>query len=89
MTTTEMAGELEKLPLAERLALIEMLTRSVREEIASTTVQPDTQHERVAIQPRPGSSLSRVLGMLKPDGPMPTDEELKEDYINYLIRKYL
>ena len=35
------------------------------------------------------SSLDRVLGMLTPDGPMPTDEELKEDYTDYLIKKYL
>ena len=35
------------------------------------------------------SSLDRVLGMLTPDGPMPTDGELKEDYTDYLIKKYL
>jgi hypothetical protein len=89
MTYTDMAVELEKLPLVERLALIERLTHSVREEIASSAEPPDTQPEMAAIQPKPGSSLSRVLGMLRPDGPMPTDEELKEDYTNYLIRKYL
>ncbi len=34
------------------------------------------------------SSLSRVLGIIKPDGETPTDEELKQDYIDYLMNKY-
>ncbi len=34
------------------------------------------------------SSLSRVLGIIKPDGETPTDEELKQDYIDYLDEKY-
>jgi hypothetical protein len=91
MTYGEMTLELTKLPLKERLALIEMLTRSVREELISWSVtdQPVELQESAALRPKPGSSLSRVLGMLKPDGPMPTDDELKEDYIKYLTGKYL
>ena len=77
MTYHDMAVEIERLPLNEQLALLEVLTRSLRK----TLTQSDAK--------KSGNSLKLVRGMLKPDGPMPTDEELKEDYTNYLIRKYL
>ena len=77
MTYREMAVEIERLPLNEQLALLEALTRSLRKALT----QSDTKE--------PGKSLKLVRGMLKPDGPMPTDEELKQDYTDYLIRKYL
>ncbi len=34
------------------------------------------------------SSLWRVLGLVETNTPAPTDEELKEDYVAYLIKKY-
>ena len=77
MTYHDMAVEIERLPLNEQLALLEVLTRSLRK----TLTQSDAK--------KSGKSLKLVCGMRKPDGPMPTDEELKEDYTNYLIRKYL
>ena len=77
MTYTAIVSEIVRLPLRERLSLIEALTRSVVEEMAASAKR------------KPGSSLDRMLGILKSDGPMATDEELKEDYINYLVRKYV
>ncbi len=74
MTVKDLVYEIRQLPLNERLELLEAVTHSVREEIEFT---------------RPaGPSLDRVLGMLRPDGPLPTDQELKDDYINYLVEKY-
>ena len=40
------------------------------------------QHSNIAIAP----SLRR--GMLKPDGPPPTDQELLDGYTDYLIERY-
>ena len=77
MTYREMAVEIERLPLNEQLALLEALTRALRK----TLTQSDMK--------KPGQPPRLVRGMLKPDGPMPTDEELKQDYTDYLIRKYL
>jgi hypothetical protein len=34
------------------------------------------------------SSLERVRGLLRPEGEMPTDEDLADDYTRYLIEKY-
>ena len=77
MTYREMAVEIERLPLNEQLALLEALTRSLRKVLTQSGTK------------EPGKSPKLTRGMLKPDGPMPTDEELKQDYTDYLIRKYL
>ena len=74
MTYQELVAEAERLSLDERLLLIERLARSIRQELSSPA------HREL--------SLRLVRGMLKPDGPMPTDEELKEDYTNDLMQKY-
>ena len=66
----------EILPAAQRLVLLEALTRSVREDLT-----PLPQAEAVA-------PFVTLRGALKPDGPMPTDEELEADYVEYLTRKY-
>jgi hypothetical protein len=74
MTREELLSEIERLPLAERVELLEVITRSVHEEI-----QPRARRE---------GTVNRLRGIAKPDGPVPSDEELKEDYINYLTEKY-
>jgi hypothetical protein len=40
MTYGEVASQVKRLPLQERLMLLETLTRSVREELKSTTTRP-------------------------------------------------
>ena len=74
MTREEIVKEIRQLPVAEREAVVEEITRSIREEI-----QP--LETRV-------STVDRLYGIAKPDGPTPSDEELKEDYIRYLTEKY-
>jgi hypothetical protein len=74
MTREEIVKEARQLPIAEREAVVEEITRSIREEI-----QP--VERRLSI-------VERLYGIAKPDGPMPSDEELKEDYVNYLTEKY-
>lgn len=66
--------EIRQLPLLTRLALVEIIAESVRQELA------------VANQFAPTPQLE--MGMLRAPEPLPTDEELKDDYINYLIEKY-
>ena len=34
------------------------------------------------------SSLARVRGLLKTDAPPPTDDQIRESYVQYLIEKY-
>lgn len=74
MTFQNLLTEISQLPLDERLALLEVLTHSLRTELRRT--------------PRDGSPVNRVRGLLKPAGPLPTDVERKDDYTRYLIEKY-
>lgn len=74
MTREEIVKEIRQLPVAEREAVVEEIRRLIREE-----VQP--LEKRLSI-------VDRLYGIAKPDGPMPSDEEVKEDYIRYLTEKY-
>ncbi len=74
MTREEMVKEIVQLPVAEREAMVEDIRRSIREDL-----QP--VETRVSI-------VNQLYGIAKPDGPMPSDEELKEDYTRYLAEKY-
>ena len=74
MTYQELVRTIQILPLAERLSLLEVLAQSLQADMQVEGGRP--------------SSLDRVRGMLKTNGPAPSDQELEEDYTNYLIEKY-
>ena len=73
MKYEEILSVVSRLSLDEQLRLIEILSRSIR--------------TKIELKPERKSSLALMRGILKPDGAMPTDEELKEDYVDYLIKK--
>lgn len=70
----ELATTITQLSLAERLALLEVLAQSLREDMQTS--------------PQRQSSLVRVRGMLKSDNPLPSKTELDTAYTDYLIEKY-
>lgn len=74
MALDSLVLEIRQLPLLARLALVEIIAESVRQELAE------------GAEPEPKVSFSS--GMLRPEGELPADRELKEDYIGYLIQKY-
>jgi hypothetical protein len=74
MTQKQLIEEIRQLPLEERMKLLEAISRSVREEM-----RPRERRE---------SAVRRLRGIAKPDGPLPSDEEIKEDYTRYLTEKY-
>ncbi len=74
MTYEQVVVEVMRWPVEERLRLLEVIAVSV-------------QAEHVDSVPR-GVPAARLRGLLKPEGPMPTDEEMEEDYTRYLIEKY-
>lgn len=75
MTYDEIVHQIPKLSVQERLRLMEMLTRSLQLELA----EPLTQ--------TPGSA-ERLLGIIAIEGESPTDEQIREDYTDYLMKKY-
>lgn len=90
MTQQDLIEKIRRLSIVDRLALIEDIARSLREELKTNdseeaAVSPsDDQNER-AIK----SETVRLLrGILKFDGDPPTDEEVKEARADYLQKKY-
>jgi hypothetical protein len=58
MTYTEVASQVKRLPLQERLMLLETLTRSVREELKSATARPRSAA---------GRDLRSLAGTISPE----------------------
>jgi len=86
MTYAEVITQVKQLPPAERILLVETILRWMREELAEAGVQDRAELRRQRLQAIPPASALR--GIAKPTGPMPTDQEIKDDYINYLEQKY-
>jgi hypothetical protein len=79
MIYQEIVSEVKRLPLHEQLLLVEELLRSMRQ-----TAQPAARPKR-----RRAIPFSQLRGALKPNGPLPTDAELKDAYTGHLLEKYL
>lgn len=77
MTFTQILTEIDGLTVDERLRLLEALTRSLQVEM------------RPRRRARQGSSLKRVMGILRPaNGKIPSERELREERADYLARKH-
>lgn len=74
MTYKDILAEVTRLPVEQRLELMEALVLSL---------QADKLHK-----PGTSSSVHRVRGLLKPSGPILDDPELKDAYTRHLIEKY-
>jgi len=85
MTVKEIVAQVEQLPPDERRMVVNELLRLLQAETqAEEGESAEARQRRLASIP----PASAMLGMIKPEGHIPTDEEIKEDYTNYLIRKY-
>ncbi len=74
MTYQELAAEVVRLPIHERLSLLELVSRSLREDL-----RPHAPRNPLA---------ARLRGIGKLDGPVPADRELEDAYTTYLEQKY-
>lgn len=88
MTHEELIKKIHQLPLDKRKVVLKAIERSVQDEqqSAEKTRSIDNQgqlsiDERLAV-------VQRLFGVLKRDGEAPTDEQLKEEYADYLAEKY-
>jgi len=70
MTYQEIIAEIPQLTMQERLMLLEVLSRSVRAALSVPARSP--------------GSAERLAGIIKIDGPAPTDQQVRESYIAYL-----
>jgi archaellum biogenesis ATPase FlaH len=94
MTRRQFIEEIKQLSVTERIALIEAITRSLREDLEtgqSATSKPAASNSEITDdgeRERKIAAVRRLRGIAKSEGAPPSDEELKEDYVNYLSEKY-
>ena len=82
----ELIEQIIHLPIAERVEIIERVSRSVREDLQEDGKKQSEKElsikERIA-------AVNRLRGIAAVEGKTPpTDEQVKEDYANYLTEKY-
>ncbi|HWX43129.1 MAG TPA: hypothetical protein VN345_18430 [Blastocatellia bacterium] len=73
MTVQEVITEVKHLSVEDRMLLLKFLRDMVPGEGASRST---------------ASSAIRLRGALKPNGPVPTDEEVANAYADHLLEKY-
>jgi hypothetical protein len=77
----ELIEQIIHLPIAERVEIIERISRSVREDLNENGRKINLEERKRAVD--------RLRGIAAVEGKTPpTDEEIKEDYTNYLAEKY-
>ena len=90
MTRQQFIEEIKQLSVAERIALIEAITRSLREELEAQgqSVYSAPPESRQAEGQDKLRISQRLRGVLKFEGEPPTDEEANDMYADYLSEKY-
>lgn len=79
---TELIEQIIHLPIPERIEIIERISRSLREDLRESDYSNDSFERRK-------TAYERLRGIAAVKGKTPpTDEEVKEDYINYISEKY-
>lgn len=84
MTQQQLVQEFKSYPKAKKSVVIRQLLRIFEEDLEETSPDEDelSIEERMAI-------VERLNGIAAVEGKTPpTDEEIKEDYTNYLLEKY-
>ncbi|MCD9188889.1 MAG: hypothetical protein LUM44_20895 [Pyrinomonadaceae bacterium] len=79
---TELIEQIIHLPIPERIEIIERISRSLREDLRESDYGNDKLERRK-------TAYERLRGIASVKGKTPpTDEEVKEDYIDYISEKY-
>lgn len=78
---TEIIEKIIHLPIAERIEIIERISRSVKEDLRESDAKKFSLAERKA-------AVERLRGAARMENPPITKEEVREDYYNYLAEKY-
>ncbi len=77
----ELIEKIIHLPIAERVEIIERISRSLREDLRENDKSDSSLDERKA-------AVERLRGFAKMENPPMTKEETREDYYGYLAEKY-
>jgi hypothetical protein len=94
MTQQQFIEEIKQLSIEDRIALIEAISRSLREDLEARESQASKSGsglsgvENSPTDKRQGSITERLRGILKTDAAPPSSEELRDAYTKYLMEKY-
>lgn len=92
MTRQEFIEEIKQLSIEDRIALIEAITRSLRKDLSTSSdvlvAESESLEAGDADRERKIAAVRRLRGTLKSEGHSPSDEDLREEYTNYLTEKY-
>ena len=80
---TEIIEQILHLPIAERVEIIETLSRSVKEELRESECDENELERRKRVAHQRLRGIAAVKGKTPP-----TDEEVKESFMNHLSEKY-
>lgn len=91
MTTQEVIEQIQKFPVNEKIRLIEQISQSLLADLKTENIkqaQNNGETETLPLQER-AAAIDRLYGIAAVEGkPAMTDEEIREDYTNYLMEKY-
>ncbi len=93
MLSDDLMTTIQRLPLNEKVALLDVLMRTINEDVrhasSEATTSPDAEHVRKMLgregQPPPFEELQ---GILATGSPVPAGYDWKDDYTDYLTQKY-
>lgn len=86
---TEIIEQIIHLPIYERVEIIEKLSRSVREEMGEKAAKSSFEEKKELSIEEKKVIVESLYGIAAVEGKTPpTDEEIREDYTNYLSEKY-
>jgi hypothetical protein len=86
MTYPELVEAIQKLPVDDRLALLEAIARSLRQE-ARQPAPGEGARRSFQFDPH-RSALDQLLGIARPMGEPPEDAEIEKMIADHLIEKY-
>jgi hypothetical protein len=87
LTQQEIYREAVALPLEEQKELVEKLSQNLKQENGGNENKA-SEEEELSIEERI-AIVESLYGIASVEGKTPpTDEEIKEDYTNYLLEKY-
>lgn len=79
---TEIVKQINDLPVAERIEIIEKVSRRVQQDLRQRSLTDEEKKRRTA-------AIERLAGIASVPGKTPpTDEEWREDRTNILTEKY-
>lgn len=81
MVQTELIEQIIHLPIAERVEIIERISRSVREDL----MESESNNEKFLVR---SEAIKRLRGIAKTDNPPITKEDDRKIIEDYLTEKY-